>query len=439
MDTPKNSKCIPYKGCKEKIAKRIIDRLPAADTFVDLFCGGGAVTVAAMQSGKYKHYIINDIEPGLTHMFVDAIAGRYADATQWVSRQQFEAERRQSAFIRYVWSFANNGINYLYSREIEPWKKAMHYYVVEADATEFHTIGIYPPMPPTDKPHTMETRRQHLRRWIEQNATECMQRYTEYYLCHKIGTTQPIWHLMEQVEKEIVAERHRLHSYLRQALEQSGLTQAAVCRHLGTQMAGHYFGTSQWEFPTEEAYKRLQHIMHLPLDYGTATRHSHMLQTLQSLKSLCNVRSIDSLQGLENIQRLNRLQRLQGTATATVLTAYATDYREVELPPNAVIYCDPPYQGTNGYNVDFDHADFYCWLYANSHRLIYVSEYAMPCTFERLAVFNKRQLYNQFGSGKLKTEGVWAVRGGRAATYIEPGTQLRMDMPEAPTAADGRA
>lgn len=56
----------------------------------------------------------------------------------------------------------------------------------------------------------------------------------------------------------------RLRAYLRRALEKSGKTQADVNRHIGSFMAGHYFGASQWEFPTREVYKKLQEI--LPID-----------------------------------------------------------------------------------------------------------------------------------------------------------------------------
>ena len=53
---------LPYKGSKNSIAEWIVDNLPSADVFVDLFFGGGAVTHRAMLTGKYKRFIINDID-----------------------------------------------------------------------------------------------------------------------------------------------------------------------------------------------------------------------------------------------------------------------------------------------------------------------------------------------------------------------------------------
>ena len=45
---------LPYVGSKNKIAKTIIDFLPPADHFYDLFAGGCAITHAAILSNKYK-------------------------------------------------------------------------------------------------------------------------------------------------------------------------------------------------------------------------------------------------------------------------------------------------------------------------------------------------------------------------------------------------
>lgn len=51
---------VPYKGSKNKIAKKLIDVLPSAEYFVDLFGGGGAMTHCAALSGKYKKIIYNE-------------------------------------------------------------------------------------------------------------------------------------------------------------------------------------------------------------------------------------------------------------------------------------------------------------------------------------------------------------------------------------------
>lgn len=51
---------IPYLGSKSRIAPWVIEHLPRADTLVDIFAGGCAVTHAAMLSGKFGKIIAND-------------------------------------------------------------------------------------------------------------------------------------------------------------------------------------------------------------------------------------------------------------------------------------------------------------------------------------------------------------------------------------------
>ena len=60
-----------------------------------------------------------------------------------------------------------------------------------------------------------------------------------------------------------------LKQYLRDALKQSGKNATYVDTVLGTNgMAGHYFGDSQWEFPTREKYEIMQTFMPLPRGYA---------------------------------------------------------------------------------------------------------------------------------------------------------------------------
>lgn len=65
--------------------------------------------------------------------------------------------------------------------------------------------------------------------------------------------------MIDEVEK--IKENLRL--YLCGALKKSGLTQAEVNRKIGTQMAGHYFGKSEWEFPKREIYEKMQEFLPL--------------------------------------------------------------------------------------------------------------------------------------------------------------------------------
>ncbi len=141
---------IGYLGSKNDIAQKIIDLLPPADTFVDLFAGGCAMTHCAMLSGKYKHFIINDICDA-PRLFIDAINGKYANETRWISREDFFRLKDSDPYVKYVWSFGNNGESYIYGRHIEPYKKAYHYAVFFDDYTLFEAMGINIPQEVRDE------------------------------------------------------------------------------------------------------------------------------------------------------------------------------------------------------------------------------------------------------------------------------------------------
>lgn len=75
-------------------------------------------------------------------LFRDAIAGKYASETRWISREDFEALKDMNAYVRYCWSFANAGESYLYSREREPWMRAVHHARVLGNREPLREFGI---------------------------------------------------------------------------------------------------------------------------------------------------------------------------------------------------------------------------------------------------------------------------------------------------------
>jgi len=49
--------------------------------------------------------------------------------------------------------------------------------------------------------------------------------------------------------------------YFRSALADAGMTQSDINQAFGSQMAGHWFGRSQWKLPNEQQYTRLQDLL----------------------------------------------------------------------------------------------------------------------------------------------------------------------------------
>lgn len=75
-------------------------------------------------------------------------------------------------------------------------------------------------------------------------------------------------------------------------------------------------------------------------------------------------------------------------------------YEDLKIPEKSIIYCDPPYEGTTGYNKEkFNHIQFWeqChnWVF-DGHR-VFVSEYNAPSDW--VCVWSKEQL-NCISQGK---------------------------------------
>lgn len=128
---------IPYKGSKNKLAERLINLFPKADNFYDLFCGGCAVAHAALLSHKYKTVHINDIEPKVVDLFIRATRGEFKNETRWISHEEFDRLKSSDYLVACLFSFGNDFRSYLYSKDIEPMKKAAHYAILFGDFSYF--------------------------------------------------------------------------------------------------------------------------------------------------------------------------------------------------------------------------------------------------------------------------------------------------------------
>lgn len=118
-------------GSKNTIAKAIVDMLPSADTFVDMFAGGCAVTHAALLSGKFKTVVANDLDGRMVRLFSDALAGRLAGRErEWVSREDFFSRYENDAYVAVIWCFGGTCDSYIYGRPKEATMRALHEAVV---------------------------------------------------------------------------------------------------------------------------------------------------------------------------------------------------------------------------------------------------------------------------------------------------------------------
>lgn len=82
---------------------------------------------------------------------------------------------------------------------------------------------------------------------------------------------------------------------------------------------------------------------------------------------------MDPLQRLERIQNLAKLKRSQKLQK---INFTSKSYELLEIQDNSIVYCDPPYKGTNDYGNKFNTEDFLDWADSQKEP-VFISEYKM--------------------------------------------------------------
>ena len=116
---------------------------------------------------------------------------------------------------------------------------------------------------------------------------------------------------------------------------------------------------------------------------GTSTKRVKLLKQFKQDKVIIGRLDIQRLERLQQLQQLEQLQQLQRLEISSL------DYRDIVIKPNSIIYCDPPYENTNHYNINFDHREFWHWVRASKNP-VYVSEYKAPKDIKCIAEFEHR-------------------------------------------------
>ena len=356
---------LPYKGSKNKICEDIMAILPKATHFYDLFAGGCAMTHCAMLSGKYQDFIANDIEPGCVTLFQNAINGKYKNEERWISRDMFFDLKETDPYVKYCWSFGNNGDAYLYAPEIERFKKHLHhlFFAETPKAARLHWRKFVREFALVQEDiKTLSTE-------VEKLCEEC-----NVEVLRKEDGIIDAARIKDNIYKVLSRD---IREYMRKALKTSGRKAVDVDRLLGTNgMAGHYFGESQWFLPTQEAYKKMQTMLpDLTIPWAEL---NEKLQRLQRLQKLQRLQRLQRLQSFENLERLERLENLQSVQNPERLHLSFKDYKNIKIKEDSIIYCDIPYKGVSKYGkIPFDYERFYEWACEQSQP-IFISEYWMP-------------------------------------------------------------
>lgn len=131
---------LPYMGSKNKLAEEIVNFLPQKKVLVDLFGGGGAISVCASQSGKYEKIIYNELNSLISETFRKALNGDYENERRWISHKEFDRLKNIDGYVAICFSFSNNCNTYMYGPKIEPYKRAYHYAIVFNDFGPFNEL-----------------------------------------------------------------------------------------------------------------------------------------------------------------------------------------------------------------------------------------------------------------------------------------------------------
>ena len=325
---------LPYKGSKNKLAPKIFELFPQKKNFYDLFCGGCAMTHYGMLHNKFEKFIINDLNPMCPTLFFDAVNGKFKNETRWISREDFL--NSNEPYVKFCWSFGNNLKSYLYSEEIEPYKKACHYAIVFDDFSLIKEL--------------------------------CPEVY---------DVTKEALNGIKNIKKRRLA---------------FGPSVIKELKRLG-----------DWDLVQNNPLYKSAHWRGGKLD-----GKNNDLESLQSL---------ESLQRLERLESLERLERLE---------QFSTDYQNVNIYKDSVIYCDIPYEGTGGYNeIDFDFERFYSWCEKQTE-LVFISSYKMSeDRFVCIATFEHRSTLSATANNKV-LEKVFIPKH-QASSYRLPGSLFNFD------------
>lgn len=346
---------LPYKGSKNKLAERIVRLLPKRTHLVDLFCGGCAVSHAALLMGKYEHIHINDINWMCPTLFIDALNGKYNDENRWISREDFFRLKDTDPYVAVVWSFGNNLRDYLYSKEIEPLKKAIHYAMFFSDYSLGKELG------------------------------------------HDLSFIDPI----QDLQKRYLAVKHyfnRQGHFQQESFERGGQNQRLQSAEANERL-NTFRNIIPWKGCQIQSFKKKKRIQ--ATQRATAqrrTQHSYIAWNTESGSTVC-----PDIRGGQILP----------------ITSSVLDYEEVAIPEDSVIYCDIPYEDTNVYNKaeGFDYERFYQWCERQTQP-VFISSYQMPeDRFDCIEEFTHRSTLSATANN-LVTERIYvpkhqAERGNR--------------------------
>ena len=421
---------LPYMGSKNKLAEEIVNFLPQKKVLVDLFGGGGAISVCASQSGKYEKIIYNELNSLISETFQKAINGEYENERRWVSREEFEKLKKTDGYVAICFSFSNNCNTYMYGPKIEPYKRAYHYAIVFDDFRPFNELF---------DDETTEK----IKKSVE-GITDLKERRIKF--SHALGdyilSLERCEHLESKERLDTVKYTVDVHptyighvnqhlqykerfDLLKQTMSVKNETRGSgsATQHIECQekfdllkrtICGKIHSNENLE--RQERISTLKHTMNM---YGTPR---NMCQNLEKQERVSTLKHTMNMYALENcgLGRDSITHGIGSTFQNKVLEelpieVFNKDYADVELPSpeDCVIYCDIPYENTTSYTTgNFDYKRFYKWCQEKTSEgyQIFVSSYELPEDLFISVWEKQRHCKATSGSGKHVVEKIYTVR-----------------------------
>ena len=119
---------LPYVGNKGQKAENIIDILPAGNRLIDVFGGGGSISLAAASSGKWDEVVYNDRRKTVVNLLKALIEDNphfdlmnyvYMDRETFYNWRDNMPDSIERTLVLTVWSFSNGLRSYLWGKKIE--------------------------------------------------------------------------------------------------------------------------------------------------------------------------------------------------------------------------------------------------------------------------------------------------------------------------------
>ena len=125
--------------------------------------------------------------------------------------------------------------------------------------------------------------------------------------------------------------------------------------------------------------------------------------------------SIEKYKRLQQLQRLQQLEQLQRLQQLDKVKATNKSYHDFSEVSGAILYLDPPYEGTiqESYINSFDSQEFYDWAFEMAKtNIVIISSYSISDErFEAVYSFDKARSTIHYGQGdKAKNEKLFMVK-----------------------------